>query len=347
MKKDKAKQPKAKKGSPPPNDWLVEEDIRADVEDPSKVHRRGKVIRRALTIAPVVAVVALGISASANTSVTNLRNEVAAMDQEVKVDSPGKSEAIIAVNEWLADKSKPLPNGRVLSWDGKRTLAEYSLEQDEESGQWIETLGREVHRFTLVNDSGLIYETSVITVDAPGRGATVIGSPSLRPAIPTATSSLTASRWMTLESGEVTEHLRTAVDAWASAYTSGDPAKLRQVIGDPVGSNSYMPMMQVAKATAEVTGVGTSLELADKDQAVASVDLTVSWQGVKVENDSQLPVISFDVLLDKVSTAAPVVVAWTDGGLGDTLTPYSNAAEGLDITADSNQVSVKVNEGAE
>lgn len=349
MKKNKPANPPKKRGKATPvqDDWLVQEDIRTDVVDPSKVHQRAKWLRRSIFAGPVVAVVALGLVASVNNQMGELGTKVDGMNSEVSMETPGKNVAMIALNDWLTSPSKPLPNANVLSWDGKKTLAEYALVADPDTGEMVESLGREAHKFTLVNGTGLVYTSTVITVDAPGRGAKVLGTPSLLPKIPDASESLVATTWTSLEAGTSTEHIQTAVDAWTSAYTSGDPAALRQAVGDPTATNSYMPMMQVKKATTIVNEVGVSEELTEADRAVVNVTMTVLWDGATEKSDTSLPTVSFDLLVDKASTASPVVVSWSAGGLGEDLLPYQNAATSLNITADDDSVSVTVNDTAE
>lgn len=350
--KDKTRaKSKAKAPASYTDDWNVVDDLRVEVEDPSKVHRRGKMIRRAILTAPILAVLSLGISASMNSTIADINTSIEEMTREVQIDSPGKAQALLAMNAWLSSENKPLPSGYVLSWDKREVLADYEIKIDEETQEQKEILGREVHHFTLANGSGLLYSSTVTTTWAPIRGAVALGDPTLMPLPPTANETVRGATWMNLAAGTASEHAKTAVESWAAAYTSGDPAKLRQVVGDPVATNSYMPMIKIASATAVVGEAGISPELEAEDRMIVRATLAVKWAGQKYEgSDSSVPTLEYDLLLEKVSTASPVVVAWTSAGLGEQLKPYSNAVSGLDIKVDQDIVSVAVNtagEGAE
>ena len=124
------------------------------------------------------------------------------------------------------------------------------------------------------------------------------------------------------------------INAWAAAYTSGDPGSLLQVTGDPDTSHSYMPLTGVkftsvdASQAAEVWGDAKPKAGADAPPAmVVRVDVDLYWleRGETAApadlSDEQVSPASFDVLVERTDTASPVVVAWGAAGSGELLTP--------------------------
>jgi len=124
-----------------------------------------------------------------------------------------------------------------------------------------------------------------------------------------------------------------AVQAWAAAYTSGDPAALRLTVGDPDPARGYLPLTGVAAAD---TTVGPSTVL-DPATVAVRVELAITWPTAEpagsataaVTSPAEPPAaaakVAFDVLVTGADTAAPRVVAWGGPGTGPELTPFRNA----------------------
>ncbi len=130
------------------------------------------------------------------------------------------------------------------------------------------------------------------------------------------------------------------MNAWLAAYTSGDPAALKQVVGDPDSNRSYLPLSGVTLSSPSIGPVGW-LWGDDQNrgqdplphQALLRVTVGGAWAGQTPAPGGTVPTLTYDLLLDKADTAAPVVVAW--GSPGAPLTEYGNAVTGRTLPTTS------------
>lgn len=256
-----------------------------------------------------------------------------------QLDSPTKPVAMQTVKNWLAKSPSPLPGGQVLSWDGVEIQAEPKSEIDPNTSQVNETQGLELHTMTIVTTSGSFFTTQVQVGYSPIRGAKVIGEPTLIPRAPDDSQTwpnLTA--WPNLTIVTETEAVEQAVNAWAKAFTSGDPDALRLNVGDTGADRSYVPLVQATASDVQVGDVAAPKPSPDApadakpSQVVARVSFAVIWQGSPVARGETPPRLTYDVLIEQADTASPKVVAWGGAGTGESLKPYMNAIEGRKIT---------------
>lgn len=242
--------------------------------------------------------------------------------------TPETAQAQLAVETWIARTPSPLPGGRVLAFSGATTVAPEVREGEAAPDYTLTT-----YTFLLTDDDRSLYTSSIQMAVSPTTGAVPVATPALLPH-PRSSARNTAKvwPWPGVEQGERASAYQTAVTAWARAYSSGDPAALKQAVGDPEDGRGYLPMSGVTLGEASVVEVG-NLWGEDQDraedprpaQALIRSSVTVQWDGQEQskKTTTTAPTMTFDLLLDRTDTASPVVVAW--GSPGTALTPYGNA----------------------
>lgn len=256
-----------------------------------------------------------------------------------QLDSPTKPVAMQTVKDWLAKQPSPLPGGQVLSWDGVQVQAEPAMETDPNTNQVQETQGLQLHTLTVVSPSGSFFTTQVQVGYSPVRGAKVIGEPTLIPRAPDDKQTWpNLTPWPNLANVSKTEPVEQAVNAWAKAFTSGDPDALRLNVGDTGANRSYIPLIQVTASDVRVSDVASQKpakgDSTDKkpSQVVAQVSFAIVWQTTPIGRGETPSRVTYDVLIEQADTPAPKVVAWGGAGTGESLKPYMNAVEGRKIT---------------
>ena len=146
-----------------------------------------------------------------------------------------------------------------------------------------------------------------------------------------------------------------AVNAWARAFTSGDPAQLRLLVADEDATHSYVPLPAVELLEAEVLGAAPAPDAVtadadgrsvDPDILMVRADLILGWPGQKTQdrNPADFASSTFDLLVVGTNTASPRVVAWGGPGAGPTLTQYGNAAAGVEINARDTEAAAPIEE---
>lgn len=269
-----------------------------------------------------------------------------AMGEESSAVVESRAAATIAVEEWLSAEPSPLPQGRVLSWNWAQEVPDLK-EPERGSGGEIEPWDTIIaHDFTVVGKS-TTFSVQVNTLVDPVGGVLVMGTPSLLPYAPAASGVSAQALWPGAMSVSASEAVEQAINQWAKTFVGGEPRDLRLVVGDPVATHSYMPMVGAEFHSSEVTEATVQPEMytpegqvpPDPEQIVARVELTILW-GEEDELDDrgdvrELQVISYDVLVDRANTAAPQVVAWGGAGSGPTLEAYQNAVDGRELVMSS------------
>lgn len=319
---------------------LAVESVRADVELNTKIDRRAKLyriwIRGSLVLLPISCLAVISFLPT----MLEAPPEIPAQINEI--NSPTKSAAITAVEAWLAQKPSPLPGGRILSWDGVEVQQNPSVTVDEATGQTVEKQGLHLHRFTLVSESGSIFTTAVQVAYSEIRGSQVMSVPSLIPYAPDDSSKWPSLvSWPNLAPVSATDPMTQAAEAWAKAFTSGDPDMLRLAVGDEAENHSYIPLVQASANTVSIQDAaarplsdGSAPEL--PEEVVARVSFGVIWPGaVDKESKDKAPArLVYDVLIRKANTASPVIVAWGPAGTGESLTAFGNALTDREISPD-------------
>lgn len=241
--------------------------------------------------------------------------------------SPGRQAATAEVNNWLNGQPSPLPNGRLLYWNGYRNIA--PVTPAKVNGRTSPTTAApykvEIDDFVL-EASGVYYDAGV-EMAVTASGATPLAGPSLVRLPGPPQLGAASSPWPGLTSStNISQALTESVNSWAQAYTQGTGDSLRMTVGDPNGSDSYIPLQGVTSASATVNIVAF-LPAPAVDEAVAEVTLNLTWKGettTTTDSSATYPQTTLDVLVERASTADPVVVAWGPAGTGPTLTPYQN-----------------------
>ncbi len=241
--------------------------------------------------------------------------------------SAGKVAATIQVEKWLKSTPNPLLNGRIVSWDGAYDIPRSPVK----AGPSMPAIAFkvEVDRFTVQGDPG-VFEADVevaLTLPAP----VALGGPSLIPyQLGSPGSPATQNGpWPGLAAtSSVPPAVSEAVQSWADAYTSGNPATLALAVGDPNTADHYTPLSGVTEVSATAVDAAQVGEAKADDMAV-EITLDITWADQKpnsqsVPDNPQGPQTTLDLLVERAHTAAPAVVAWGPPGSGPTLTAYQN-----------------------
>lgn len=311
------------------------------IDSQQKRQRSAKLRRRAVYAAALSGVLSLPLW-----MVTILTQPEVPDPVPPTLTSPGKSEAMTEVSEWINADPSPLPGGRLQSWDGFRQLPEPDYSEDEAEARGYEKPGYsiEVHTLTVLDKDNRPYRVEVQVAVDPASGNHVIGSPSLIPEMPSTVGFNPDSPWPGMSAASNTPSaVTTAINAWTTAFASGNPDNLRLAVGDPDTEHTYVPLTGVAEAQAEVldaayfTSLNSEGDVVEEDRMLARVSLKVRWDGQVIDSgdDKVAPRLTYDLLVHDVNTAAPRVVAWSGPGGGQELKPYSNAVTGRgDISED-------------
>lgn len=259
------------------------------------------------------------------------------------LDVPGKALALATLEKWLGSANQPVPGGRMLSWDGgsevEKTLTEKAPRN---SAEVADPPTYFVHKMTVIDKSGQLYDSVVQVAVTSKNGSEVVGEPSLIPRAPDAKSNTyaAASPWPGIVASSVPEPVRQAVADWVRAYSSSDPSSLRLAVGDPSADNVYMPLMGATASDVNVS-IGAGLWAGKDHQStdiaprmLARVSFAVKWptQSGADKAATTLPRITMDLLVTASDSGSPKVVAWGGPGSGPTLTEYQNAITGRDLS---------------
>lgn len=251
------------------------------------------------------------------------------------VNAEAKAAAVLAVRTWMNQSPSPLLGGDYIGWVGFTHVEKPEQTAEQETTSPLPDYEVEVHSFTVRDKQGVVYTVEVQVAIDPAKGTQVIGEPSLMPVGASDTSNwVVGTPWFGMPSANIPEAISEAAKAWGSAYASGDSNKLRLAVGDPKAEHSYVPLQNVARVEATVSSAAWLNPSDDgngsaTDQMIARVQLSILWAGQSApENGSPLPTLTFDVLVDKASTASPVIVAWGGPGDGPTLERYGQALVG-------------------
>lgn len=308
----------------------VEEVPRAGLPDAEKMRKSSRKYRVAIIasifLLPLVLLSNLALIASNG---DNGEEVVATDDQFVET----RPVAILAVQKWLSSVPSPLPGGRFVAWRSA-TVRDYEPPVDPNTGEppTDEVSYRiETHAVTLSAPGEAAYTVSVNVMFNNEFGAVALGEPAIQPVVPV-DDSWQPDPYPEYESGSPSDEVAVAVDAWAAAYTSGDPAKLRQAIGDGDASRSYVPLV----GARFVDGATEQGWFPDGSESTMIVRYTagIEWATSPAGERDELPLVSFDLLVQGANTAAPTVVAWGGLGSGVDLKAYSNAVTDREVSID-------------
>ena len=319
-----------------PSIWADAEELpRAGTADTTKAEARARLLRRyaiaSMVLLPFALLAAVLGFAGAGSSQP---------DAAGAGDVGQQSVASAAVVRWLDADPAPLPGARLLTWDAMRVLS--STPAGDPPGSQAARL--ESHTLTVLTGTGVRVQVQVL-VRVSGQSVQVAGAPSLQMLTPEAGGAVDiAAQWPGTSQATPSDEVKRAVQAWAAAFTSGDPAALRLQIGDPDGTHTYLPLpgMQPADpdvgAGAWLTEDGSSSGV-KTGQMVVRVSIPLTWTGVPQDRGARSSVgfADYDVLVVDATTAAPRVVAWGGPGTGPSLTPFVNAVAGADASGSSPQ----------
>lgn len=329
----------ASKPRKPTNDkwWEQAEEVpRAGLPAAEKLDRRSKRMRRFvwsyIVMAPLMILVLIILMAN------SLGGSDAPPAPKTNQFAATKSDAVVAVRKWLASSPSPLPGGVLVGWDSATSKKVTGDPEDTSDDYTVE-----VHHLTVASPTGTLYGTTVSLAVSDVVGAAVVGEPSLVPRPPSDQSFRGESTWPGLDDTQAPEPVEAAVSTWAQAYSSGDPKALGLAIQDTSEAHSYMPLVgarltegSVEKAAGlwpkDMTAAQRE-EAGDPDRMIVRAVFAIRWSGVKVDAEDDLPTVTYDLLVEKADTAAPVVVAWGGPGTGPSLKRYGNAVEGREISA--------------
>ena len=260
-------------------------------------------------------------------------------------DALDRSLALETVQEWLSTSPSPLPRAKILAWNSATDVPQISEPNETDSnGEVVPWPIYRMHSVSVAQfpppdgDSTVVrFFMATVAIARAASGPMVVGEPSLVPA-PTPPAGVTLEQlWPGALPANLPDSAQVAVTNWAEAFTSGDGAKLRQIVGDPDETHNYVPLpgfdLKSAKIVAATYPPGTDLKANPKleeqpETVIARVSLTGTWpddeEATVAKTDEELPSISYDVLIVEASSAAPRVVAWSGAGGGLKLEPFQN-----------------------
>lgn len=259
-------------------------------------------------------------------------------------DSIGKNAAITTVETWLASEPQPIPGATLISWNGYETQKKPAI-VDEESretaaGVIIPTWGREVHYFSVSSANGMLFQVTLEVDVDPVLGARVEAIPFAEPLVPTVSGGWedAGEPWFGYQSAQTTPGITASVEAWVQAYMGGNPATLRNIVGDPNENHFYLPMSGIQKVTVNVERVAykpsddpNAPAVKNPDTVLARIKVELLWKGQVQENAESYATMTLDLLIEDADTASPRVVAWGGPGSGAALERYGNAIVGVTI----------------
>jgi hypothetical protein len=312
--------------------WFPEavEAPRANAPDTLSLARRQRRYRIVVWVCVILTPVA---TLAALASATSHKSSPAVVSSSGSSSSPGKVAATMQVEKWLKAIPDPLPNGRIVSWDGAYDIGPPTAKRDSSaSSVGFEV---EVNRFTVQGDPG-IFEADVEVALTP-LGPVALGGPSLIPVQVGPSAGTTATQsgpWPgLLATSSAPPAVTQAVQSWADAYTSGNPATLALAVGDPNTADHYTPLSGVAAVSASVIEAAP-VAAATADEMTVEVNLDITWSDQPTNRQTansqstpvnpQGPQTTLDLLVERAHTAAPVVAAWGPPGSGPTLYAYQN-----------------------
>lgn len=309
--------------------WEQAEEVpRAGIPDTEKLVRRMKWYRRLIwAVLVVFPVMGLALFVGASSLKAAAETEPVA----VEVDTDARAVAMTAVEVWLAGDPAPLPGGRLVSWDEMQTLPAY-VPGPQDTGT---TVAPDLQSHTLTVRAGSMrYRVQVLVAKNRSGELSTIGAPSLLPVAPSSDWATTVSPWPNHLSTTPSDDVQTAVGAWTEAFTSGDPGKLRLVVGDADSSHAYQPMTGVVGADVTVNGAAWLTDDAGQPTSSMLVQVKVVFRWPDTDPRSQAPAgAMYDLLVEGANSAAPRVVAWGGAGTGPVLTAYQNAVQDRDLAA--------------
>lgn len=310
------------KGAPASKWWEQAEEVpRAGLDDAEKIAKSAKRWRRyvkaTVVLTPLLMLTTIvAVSRSMNPAPAVVESTVAQYAET-------KSDAVVEVRKWLAQDPSPLPGAVLVGWNSATTEA-YRGNPDDPNYSRTDDYDLELHTLTIASPGGMLYDTTVTLAVNDITGAVVVGEPSLLPRPPSA-SAVASDPWIGYETVQTSEAVDAAIVSWGNAYSSGDPNALRLAIQDPEELHSYMPL---AGATLR-DGYAEKAIAISASTIVVKATFGIQWDGVK--STDTLPNVTYDLLIEKANTAAPVVVAWGGSGSGPDLKKYGNAVLGRSI----------------
>src|SRR5665648_223418 len=319
-----------------PTMWESADEVpRAGIPSNAKLARRMARNRRVIW-ACLLAVPGGALSMFVTASSLKASNE--APPAQVQVDSAARAAAMTAVTDWLAGEPAPLPGGELVSWNDFETMPAYVAGPSDTEQDVADAPSLAVHSLTVRDASGATYVAQVLVASNRLGETTVVGTPSLLPVAPASDWASGVSPWPNHDPTTASESVETAVGQWVDAFTSGDPAKLRLVVGDPDTNHSYVPLSGLVGAEHTTTGAAWILDAEGKQTTtmIAQVQITFSWPVVVTDDSRSAPgpaAATYDLLILGADSAAPGIVAWGGPGTGPILTKYANALVGIELVA--------------
>lgn len=311
------------------NDWgEVVEAQQARLPDAKEI-RRKRIMANAVLWGCLVTWPFLGLGV-VSLIVANNQDQVATSTTAASsTDLAIGAAATSQMRAWLADPSSPLAGGSIVT-TGAPSPVVYEVPKDSKGDPQVASAFTTWSvPFVLEDTAGAQFSSSVQVGLDPRGSVKAMSSPSLQAVAVTAADDWTSGApWPGLFSSSPSESVSAAVEGWARAYVGGDPDVLRLAVGDPSASHYYVPLSGLDLSS--VTAVKAAALDASGSVVTAQIEMTLTRPGVALDTTRSDPqaVTTFDVLVERANTAAPLVTAWGSAGSGPTLKRYGNAING-------------------
>lgn len=291
---------------------------RAGVATTETLARRQRAYRWIIRIVVVLfPVVALSLFVTA----ANLYDLTSEEPVSTAVDEQGRAVAIMAVQDWLDQDPPPLPGGRLVTWNGS-----YAVPL-EEGADGQSTLRYTAHRLTVRGDPGTFIAQVLVRATASGQRS-VVGSPSLEPITLFLAAAEDITPWPGTAAASTSDAVDAAVQAWLTAFTSGDPDQLRLAVGDPANNHRYLPISGSPRAGHTIRATASPVDADGEPTSDLLVQIDVEWTWPETDEAAEPALSTYDLLVRGADTGSPQVVAWGGAGSGSYLKPFQNAVVG-------------------
>lgn len=264
-----------------------------------------------------------------------------------QVDPAARSVAVSAVEKWLSREPSPLPGAALVSWDDYTLMPKAPADPTQPDVVYPEL---QTHRLSVVAQTGVLVTVEVLVSSLDDQYAAV-GTPSIQPQAPaTNTELLNPTLWPGTQEDAASDSVEKSVTGWAEAFTSGDPVALRQVVGDPDSTHSYVTLDGAQDVTSAIVTSAWVMDTSGDTPVrtstmLVNVNLTMTWPGQDPEKVSGTTSAAYDLMVVGADTAAPRVVAWGGSGSGPSLEEFSNSVS-TTIPSDLDNSVVTPNEGS-
>jgi len=292
--------------------------------DERKAYKRTTRMRRLLMLSPFMTLVA-AVAAVVSLAGTASTSGSSATDPVVAVASSLAEQAVV---DWVEQGGLP-PGSMVMA---PTDTSVRTATSSDAGGTFSVTLV--TVRIPVLSGKAVPVVSATVSFSSRTGVYTLLGSPSLDLTPDSWQGSSQDNPWPGTSTQACPSSVAPAVQAWVTAYFSGDPVRLQQAVGDPDPTHHYVP---VTGATVDVPTVRLCTPITDQGVITATVTVPLSWtqpDSTGTSSQHAAPVSAgFDVRVDGASGLAATVTAWGPVGTGLDFAKFSNATTAVVVVS--------------